>query len=167
MDQDSESQDESRLPPRKPRLLDQVRETLRGRHYSRRTEKTYIFWIRRYIHFTGKRIATGSLIDPATRTVQTLFEIDNKDRRVRVGSLVNVVITTGAPVESVVVPSSALLDRNGTPVVIVKTAPESFEVRSVAVGPKAGGSTGIQAGVRAGERVVVDGAMAVLLAAGG
>ena len=119
------------------------------------------------IPFTGKRIATGSLIDPATRTVQTLFEIDNKDRRVRVGSLVSVVITTGAPVESVVVPSAALLDRNGTPVVIVKTGPEAFEVRSVAVGPKAGGSIGIQAGVRAGERVVVDGAMAVLLAAGG
>lgn len=119
------------------------------------------------IRFTGKRIATGSLIDPATRTVQTLFEIDNKDRRVRVGSLVSVVVTTGAPVESVVVPSAALLDRSGTPVVIVKTAPEAFEVRSVAVGPKAGGSIGIQAGVRAGERVVVDGAMAVLLAAGG
>ena len=119
------------------------------------------------IHFTGKRIATGSLIDPATRTIQTLLEIDNKDRRVRVGSLVSVVITTGASVESVVIPSTALLDRNGTPVVIVKTAPEAFEVRTVAVGPKAGGSIGIQAGVRAGERVVVDGAMAVLLAAGG
>lgn len=119
------------------------------------------------IHFTGKRIATGSLIDPATRTVQTLFEIDNKDRRVRVGSLVSVVITTGAPVESVVVPSAALLDRNGTPVVIVKTAPETFEVRTVTVGPRAAGSIGIHAGVRAGERVVVDGAMAVLLAAGG
>ena len=119
------------------------------------------------VRFAGKRLATGSLIDPATRTVQTLFEIDNKDRRVRVGSLVSVFLTTGAPVESVVVPSSALLDRNGIPVVIVKTAPEVFEVRSVAVGPKAGGSIGIQAGVRAGERVVVDGAMSVLLAAGG
>jgi len=119
------------------------------------------------VRFVGRRLATGSLIDPATRTVQTLFEIDNKDRRVRVGSLVSVFLTTGASVESVVVPSSALLDRNGIPVIIVKTAPEVFEVRSVAAGPKAGGSIGIQAGVRAGERVVVDGAMAVLLAAGG
>jgi cobalt-zinc-cadmium efflux system membrane fusion protein len=119
------------------------------------------------VRFVGKRLATGSLIDPATRTVQTLFEIDNKDRRVRVGSLVSVFLTTGTPMESVVVPSSALLDRNGIPVVIVKTAPEAFEVRSVAVGPKAGGSIGIQTGVRAGERVVVEGAMSVLLAAGG
>ena len=33
----------------KPRLLDRVREAIRARHYSRRTEKTYVAWIRRYI----------------------------------------------------------------------------------------------------------------------
>jgi hypothetical protein len=38
----------------KPRLLDQVREAVRARHYSRRTEKTYIHWIKRYIFFHGK-----------------------------------------------------------------------------------------------------------------
>jgi integron integrase len=36
---------------RKPRLLDQVREAIRVRHYSYRTEKQYIAWIRRYIEF--------------------------------------------------------------------------------------------------------------------
>ena len=39
----------------KPRLLDQVREAVRSRHYSRRTEKTYVAWIRRFILFHGKR----------------------------------------------------------------------------------------------------------------
>ena len=39
----------------KPRLLDQVREAVRARHYSRRTEKAYIHWIKRYIFFHGKR----------------------------------------------------------------------------------------------------------------
>ena len=39
----------------KPRLLDRVREAIRARHYSRRTEKTYVAWIRRYIFFHGKR----------------------------------------------------------------------------------------------------------------
>src|SRR5881397_675078 len=33
----------------KPRLLDRVREAVRARHYSRRTEKTYVAWVRRYI----------------------------------------------------------------------------------------------------------------------
>ena len=39
----------------KPRLLDQVREAVRLRHYSYRTEQQYIGWIRRYILFHGKR----------------------------------------------------------------------------------------------------------------
>ena len=41
--------------PPKPRLLDRVRAALRLRHYSRRTEATYVAWIRRYIFFHGKR----------------------------------------------------------------------------------------------------------------
>ena len=40
---------------RPPRLLDRVREGLRTRHYSRRTEKAYVHWIKRYIFFHDKR----------------------------------------------------------------------------------------------------------------
>lgn len=38
-----------------PRLLDQVRDALRRRHYSYRTEKTYLHWVRRFIYFHNKR----------------------------------------------------------------------------------------------------------------
>src|SRR5690606_6038334 len=38
-----------------PRLLDQVRELIRIRHYSIRTEQAYLQWIRRYIIFHGRR----------------------------------------------------------------------------------------------------------------
>jgi hypothetical protein len=41
--------------PGRRRLLDRVRDALRARHYSRRTEKAYVAWIRRYILFHGKR----------------------------------------------------------------------------------------------------------------
>ena len=41
--------------PQRPRLLDRVREALRARHYSRRTEESYVAWIRRYIFFHDKR----------------------------------------------------------------------------------------------------------------
>jgi len=40
-------------PPKK--LLDQVRDVLRLKHYSIRTEQAYTDWIRRYILFHGKR----------------------------------------------------------------------------------------------------------------
>ena len=39
----------------KPRLLDQVRDVIRLKHYSMSTEKTYVSWIKRYILFHNKR----------------------------------------------------------------------------------------------------------------
>ncbi|WP_155312807.1 integron integrase [Desulfosarcina ovata] len=39
----------------KPRLLDQVRNCIRRRHYSIRTEQTYVDWIKRYIYFHKKQ----------------------------------------------------------------------------------------------------------------
>lgn len=39
----------------KPRLLDQVRQRIRYRHYSISTERSYVDWIRRFILFHGKR----------------------------------------------------------------------------------------------------------------
>ncbi len=39
----------------KPKLLDQLRESLRARHYSRRTEQTYCSWVRRFIFFHNVR----------------------------------------------------------------------------------------------------------------
>ena len=38
-----------------PRLLDRVRHKIRQRNYSPRTEKAYVFWIRRFIVFSGRR----------------------------------------------------------------------------------------------------------------
>jgi integron integrase len=37
------------------RLLDQLREALRLRHYSRRTEEVYVGWVRRFVRFCGLR----------------------------------------------------------------------------------------------------------------
>ena len=39
----------------KPKILDQLRNAIRLRHYSIRTEETYVQWVRRYILFHGKR----------------------------------------------------------------------------------------------------------------
>ena len=38
-----------------PKLLDQVRERLRLKHYSLRTEESYVHWIKRFIYFHRKR----------------------------------------------------------------------------------------------------------------
>src|ERR1039458_9176666 len=38
-----------------PKLLDQVRNVLRLHHYSIHTERSYIDWIKRYVHFHQMR----------------------------------------------------------------------------------------------------------------
>jgi len=42
-------------PAQKPKLLDCLREALRSRHYSRRTEQTYCHWVKRFIYFHNVR----------------------------------------------------------------------------------------------------------------
>jgi hypothetical protein len=38
-----------------PRLLDQVRDGIRRKHYSMRTEQAYVDWIRRFVLHYNKR----------------------------------------------------------------------------------------------------------------
>jgi len=42
-------------PAQKPKLLDRLREALRSRHYSRRTEQSYCHWVKRFIYFHNVR----------------------------------------------------------------------------------------------------------------
>ena len=56
----------------RPRLLDRVRAAVRARHYSRRTEKTYVGWIRRYILFHGKRHPSEMGAPELTRYLSSL-----------------------------------------------------------------------------------------------
>lgn len=43
------------MEPKQKKLLEQVREVMRLRHYAYRTEETYVQWIKRYILFHHKR----------------------------------------------------------------------------------------------------------------
>ena len=43
------------MDPQPPTLMSQVRNAIRVRHYSIRTEQAYVMWIRHFIHFHGTR----------------------------------------------------------------------------------------------------------------
>ena len=43
------------IEKKKPKLLDQVRQVIRIKHYSLRTEESYISWIKRFIFFHNKK----------------------------------------------------------------------------------------------------------------
>jgi len=59
------------LPNPKAKLLDQVREILRLRHYSIRTEQSYCDWIRRYIKF--HRMTSRAELAPGVPKVEMIW----------------------------------------------------------------------------------------------
>ena len=62
----------------KPRLLERVSAAIRARHYSRRTEEAYVFWIRKFILFHKKRHPS----EMAAPEVSAFIEWLATDRRV-------------------------------------------------------------------------------------
>jgi Phage integrase, N-terminal SAM-like domain len=54
------------IMPRMPKLLTSVREVLRMKHYSLRTEQAYVDWIKRFIFFHNKR-HPGEMSEPEIR----------------------------------------------------------------------------------------------------
>lgn len=55
----------------KPKILDQVRDTMRLHHYSIHTERTYIDWIKRYIAFHRMK-SRDDLVD-GERKIETFL----------------------------------------------------------------------------------------------
>ncbi|MCU7371256.1 HlyD family efflux transporter periplasmic adaptor subunit [Paucibacter sp. O1-1] len=76
-----------------------------------------------------------------------------------VGQPVRVVVQTRSQVKGISVPAVALMKNpSNQQIVWIKTAPERFEPRVVMVAPLDGAAVAITAGLKAGERVVTDGA---------
>ena len=76
-----------------------------------------------------------------------------------VGQPVRVIVQTRSQVKEISVPAVALMKNpSNQQIVWIKTAPERFEPRVVTVAPLDGASVAVTAGLKAGERVVTDGA---------
>ena len=61
----------------KPKLLDRLREALRARHYSRRTEQTYCLWVKRFIFFHNVR-HPAEMAEPEINTFLTHLAVKEK-----------------------------------------------------------------------------------------
>src|ERR1022692_5246179 len=72
------------IPNPKLKLMDQVREVLRVKHYAIRTEQAYCDWIKRYVHFHGMR--SREHLFPGAEKVE-LF-LDRKSTRLNSSHLV-------------------------------------------------------------------------------
>ncbi len=63
--------------PNPPKLLDRVRQTIRLKHYSYRTEQTYVNWIVRYILFHDKRHPQEMGVEEVEAFLTHLAVVDN------------------------------------------------------------------------------------------
>lgn len=109
-------------------------------------------------------VSVGSVIDPVSRTVPIIYELTNPDGSLKIGANASANVRTGGLTQGVVIPTSAVLDDSGRPIVFVQVEGETFERRDVALGGREGELTLVRSGVAAGERVVNGAAYQVRLA---
>jgi cobalt-zinc-cadmium efflux system membrane fusion protein len=108
--------------------------------------------------FEGQVRQIADTVDPQTRTVKVHAELDNADGRLRpemFGSIHHIESTMRMPV----VPAGALIEGDGHATVFVESAPGTFQERTVVVGKPVGTNVRVISGLKAGETIVVDGAM--------
>jgi cobalt-zinc-cadmium efflux system membrane fusion protein len=123
--------------------------------------------------FRGHVTTVGSMIDPNTHRQLVRSEINDPDHLLRSGMFASFVIRIGDPVQSVAVPSAAIVrEGDGTMTVWVTTDRRRFVKRTVRLGiQQQNGWTQILDGLQAGELAVTDGAVflsnMLLIGAGG
>jgi cobalt-zinc-cadmium efflux system membrane fusion protein len=104
----------------------------------------------------GRVYHIGALLDEETRSIEVLVECDNKDRVLKPGMFAGVHFIS-APVDAIVVPSSALLQSEAGTYVYVQIGKNQYVkrfVETVTAGPK---ETMISKGLQVGETIVSGG----------
>lgn len=103
--------------------------------------------------FTGRVMAAGDFIDPATRTLRVRGIVDNPQRKLKAEMLATARIKRNVP-NAVVVPAGAVKLEGTRHSVIVQVAPGLFEMRDIAVLHQGQTQALISSGLKAGEQVV-------------
>lgn len=113
--------------------------------------------------FEGRVAHVGAVIDTETRSAPIRVEVDNRDRRLRVGQAVNARIhaaSSGAQ-QSTLVPSSAITFVDGKSTVFVKSGENAVRVVKLETGTTNGHETEAISGLNPGDEVVSEGVFAL------
>jgi cobalt-zinc-cadmium efflux system membrane fusion protein len=109
--------------------------------------------------FGGRVLSVGSEVEVGSRTIPVRIEIPNPDGVLRPGMSASVWLAVGEEGGSVIAVPAASLQRMGDRwAVFIPGEFGTFHVRTVGRGRDLGGEVEIVSGLRAGERVVVEGA---------
>jgi RND family efflux transporter MFP subunit len=102
----------------------------------------------------GKLISTGRSVDPQTRTISLIYEVNNPGQSLQTGLFANVYVDTEQKKEVHAIPVGALIEEEGSFFVFVHVAGESFEKRRVTTGIRDRSMIEIISGLEEGEHVV-------------
>lgn len=117
----------------------------------------------------GNIVFLGQIVDPATRTIDLTVSVQNSldpEFQLRLGMATDVFVTHGEASTRLTIPKEAIIEEgSGMRRVLVKTGTESFSLREIQVDRSAlaaatalkSGIIPIQAGIAAGDRIVVKG----------
>jgi cobalt-zinc-cadmium efflux system membrane fusion protein len=108
--------------------------------------------------FVGRVARVASTMDPQTRTLRVHIDLPNPERKF-VPEMFGTFHHAGPTRSIPVVPANAVVEEYGGSEVFVERGPGEFERRVVTTGVRTRDTVGIAAGLQAGERVVVDGAI--------
>ena len=110
--------------------------------------------------FKGRIDFLGSLVDPATRTIELRATVPNPGEKLRPGMFVKAQVDVPQAYEGktvVAIPQSALQTMEGRTVVFVRTAAGVFLRRLVETGHTFEGFTEVYSGIKTGDVVVTEG----------
>ena len=105
----------------------------------------------------GRLVTIGQTVDPQTRTVSVIYEVQNPLNRLRDGMFVEMTVDTTGGQSVLSVPKQAVVTEQGKTFVYVFKGGEQFEKRVVVLGSEGQEFYEIKQGLKEGERVVVEG----------
>lgn len=105
----------------------------------------------------GRVTFIDNAVDKASDTIRLKAEFPNRDRQLWPGAFVDITLRLAVEPRAIVIPSAAVLPGQQGSYVYVVTPQGTAESRPITVSWTEGRETVVQAGVKAGETVVVDG----------
>lgn len=108
--------------------------------------------------FTGRVAQIGTVVEGTTRVIPVKVELDNPQQVLKPGMFAELELLTGqAPAAVLAIPSTAVVDNNGTPRVFVQQE-EGYRPVAVTLGQTAGKLVEVKSGLKEGDRIVTEGA---------
>ena len=114
--------------------------------------------------FTGTIKKIGTMLDPASRVIRVRTELENENGQLKPEMFATIIITSQTSEKVLGVPNKALVLENNNYYVMRETASNTFEKVLVSVGRKFNDFSEVTQGLKAGDKIIVDGALLALTA---